>query len=248
MESNVAKLTTTEKFYGWFQFYQKQAIWGTAAILIAGLVIYFVIWRKNEKETHAGVALSQVAASRLTSPGAPANLAEAYLKVANSYFGTRSAERALLLSAGALFDEGKFSEAQERFQRFTRQYRGSPYLNEAQLGVATSLEAQGKLEDATMAYKSLVDRRPADNVLLPAKAGLARVYERQHKPELAYPLYEEVVRADPYGSLGAEAGMRGAELKATLPNLGAAPAASVATAPATAPIPAPTNSPAPAHP
>jgi hypothetical protein len=69
------------------------------------------------------------------------------------------------------------------------------------------------------AYKELIERHPGDSAVPQAKFALARLYEAQNKPELARTYFEEVAQADPYGSVGSEAGMRLEELKIKYPNL-----------------------------
>src|SRR5208282_4455362 len=153
------------------------------------------------------VALPQMTGA---SRGIPA---EAYLRVAATYAGSRAGARALLVAASGLFVEGKYDEARTQFERFTREYSDSPFRGEALLGIAACLDAQSKTNEAATAYKDLIDRRPTDYVLPQARFALARLYEAQNKPELARNLLEEVERNNPYGSLGSEAGIRLEELK-----------------------------------
>ena len=242
MDSEATQLSTFWKAYAWAEAHKKQVSYGAAALLVVGLVIYFVIWQRAEKEAAANHALSMVHAAQLGAGGGNPN-PDAYLKIAAEFPESDAAARALLLGAGALFAESKFAEAQAQFQKFTRDYRESPFVGQALLGIAASLEAQGKTNEAVNAYKELIERRPNEAVTPQAKFALANLYEAQAKPEQAKSLFEDLTRANPYGSLGSEAGIRLEELLAKHPNLVTPPAVTSLTLPITTnlPAPAPTN-------
>ena len=231
MQSEVAQLPLSHKLWAWFETNRKPALWGTAAVAILGVVIWIVVVQQQEKQAAAGEALSDVTANQMSGVTPRSEAAAAYLKVAGSYPNSMAGARALLLAAGTLFTENKFSEAQAQFDRFTREYRESPFMGEALLGVAASLDAQGKTDAAIAAYKNLIDRHPSETVVPQAKFSLARLYEGQDHPELAKDLLQDVERSNPYSSLGNEAGMRLEELIAKYPKL------------APPPVPIPTNGP-----
>lgn len=247
MESNVAHLALSDKLWAWYEANKKPVAIGVVAVLALTVIIWFFIWRHNEKEVQAGQALSAVTAGQLGgSTGPKPELAAAYLKVANDYSGTKASTHALLLAAGSLFTEGKFTEAQTQFDKFRRDHRDSPFMGEALLGIAACQDAQGKTNEAVAAYKELIDRHPADNAVPQARFALARLYEAQNKPEQARSLYEEVERGNPYSSVGSEAGMRLEELKLKFPQLSVpAPSLVMTSAPPAlkAPAPAGTNTP-----
>ncbi len=72
-----------------------------------------------------------------------------------------------------------------------------------------------------------------------AKLGLGRLYEVQNKPAQALKLYEELLRANPYGGIAQEAGIRHAEIIEKHPEL----AMTNALALAPSPLPTPSNPP-----
>jgi predicted negative regulator of RcsB-dependent stress response len=253
MESEVVQLPLSDQLWMWFQKNKKPVTWGTAIVVVAGLVVWFFTYEREQKQTQASEALSNVAvANAATTAGArPAGDADAYLKVAANFPGSSAAARAVLLAAGTLFGEGQYDKAQEQFQRFIREYHDSPFMSQALLGVAACLDAQNKPNDAVAAYKELIDRHPNDPVVPQAKFALGRIYEAQNLPEQAFNYYEQVAQADPYGSIGSEAGMRAEDLKLKHPNLAPAPAATSSSAPFTIqkpPAPAMTNAGAPPAP
>ncbi len=220
MESNVAQLHVADKLWTWFEANKKPVIGGTAVALIAGIIIWFVVWQRDQTQVAASEALSNVEAGQLGGAAQPAS-AQDYLKVASTYPNTKAGARAVLLAAGSLFDQGKYAEAQAQFEKFTREHRDSPFLGEAQMGVAACLDAQGKTDQAITAYKDIIQRHTGEAYVPQAQFALGRIYEAQNKPEQARDQYEQVERADPF--LGPEAGMRLEELKAKFPAL--APAA-----------------------
>jgi tetratricopeptide (TPR) repeat protein len=232
MESEVAQLPLMDKLWVWFQDNRKLATWGAAIIAGAGLLIWFILYERGEKQLEASEAVSNVAVEPASAPGTRFDAADAYLKVASEYPGSSAAARAVLLAAGALYTEEKYDDAKAQFQRVAREYHDSPLVAEALLGIAACLDAQRHSAEAINAYKEVVERHPSDPVALQAKFALGRLYEAQKEPEQAYNYFEQVAQSNPYGSIGTEAGMRSEELKLKYPNL--APAAS--TAPSFAPI------------
>jgi predicted negative regulator of RcsB-dependent stress response len=215
MQSDVTHSAGLFSLLAWFEKNRKPVMIGTASAAIVGLVAWFMIWQKGEKEIAAGQELSRV--EMQFGPGQPGQ-AEAYLQLATKYSGSEAGAQALLLGAGALFTDGKFDRAKAEFQRFIRDYRDSQFVNEAYLGLAACLDAL-KSPDAITAYKDVIDHHASDTVIPEAKFSLARLYVAQNKPELARDLFEEVERLSRYGVLGQEAAMRVAELEASHPEL-----------------------------
>jgi TolA-binding protein len=182
-----------------------------------------MVWQQEQRRIDAGNALSDVAvgngSQRTDTP-------EAYLRVAANFPKSSAAAQAVLLAAGNLFVEGKFTEAQAQFENFIRQYRESPFIGQALFGAAACLEAQSKTEQALTAYKDLVARHSKESVIPQARFALARLYEAQGKPELARDLFEQVEHENPYSSLGSEAGMRLEDLNSKYPKPAPTPVSS----------------------
>jgi TolA-binding protein len=217
MPSNVAELPLSHKIWAWFEANKKQAIYGAVAVLVLGLVVWFILWQRDEKQIAAGDALSNVAAGQLEGAGVRGSAPEAYLKVAAEYPNSQAGARAVLMAASGFFTEAKYVDAQAQFERFRREYPGSVFVGQALLGIASCLEAEGKTEQAIAAYRELITRHPNETVTPEAKFALAALYEAQNKPEQARELYEEVERAAPMTSFGNEAGLRVEELNARFP-------------------------------
>ncbi|MCU0786077.1 MAG: tetratricopeptide repeat protein [Verrucomicrobia bacterium] len=224
MEQNVAGLTVFEQAWAWFEANKKQVSWGAGILVIVGVIVSYYVWSQGEKEISAGEALSDAVAAAVSS-GSYAESADAYLKVAAAHPGTSAGARALLAAGGALFTQGKYAEAQAQFQKFSRDYPDSPFRGQAMLGVAAALDAQAKPEEAARAYKELIDRHPGETLVPQAKFALARIYESQNKLGQALGLYEDISRAQSYGSVVNEAGIRAEALRSKLPAQASAPTA-----------------------
>jgi predicted negative regulator of RcsB-dependent stress response len=240
---DAAQLPLSDRLHAWFETNKKQALWGAVIIVAAGLVIGYYSWHKAEKEVDAGEALSAVSvphAAGLTRGSA----ADAYLKVANQYSGTKAAVRAMLLAAADDYSEGKFDQARAKFEQFRREHGDSPLAGQAMLGIAASYESQGKNAEAIAAYKDLIEHRPSDTPVPQAKFAVANLLEHDNKPDQALNYFEDITRTDPYGSLGSEAGMRAEELKQKFPNLVPPAPTPTASGPLTIP-PQPVLAPAP---
>lgn len=227
MEQNVAGLSVFEQAWAWFEANKKQVAWGAGILVVVGVIVSYYVWSQGEKEVSAGEALSDAVAAALPG-GSHAESADAYLKVAAAHPGTSAGARALLAAAGALFTQGKYAEAQTQFQKFSKDYPESPFRGQAMLGTAASLDALAKPEEAARAYKELIDRHPGETAVPQAKFALARIYESQNKLDQALGLYEEISRAQSYGSIVNEAGVKAEELRSKLPAHVSAPAATPA--------------------
>jgi outer membrane protein assembly factor BamD (BamD/ComL family) len=157
------------------------------------------------------------------------------------------------LGAGALFDNGKFQDAEEAFQKFLQQYPDYPMASQAELGVAASLEAQGKTADAVSRYKDFRDRHPQDSrqlqdpAVVQASVALARLYVVQGKPDSASRVYEDILKNGRGDSWTEEAEVERDQLLAKYPELRPKPPAAPAPVTPSAlkmnPTPAPSSAP-----
>ncbi|MDB6019391.1 MAG: Tetratricopeptide 2 repeat protein [Pedosphaera sp.] len=200
----------------WVVANRKQLIIIAVVLAVAGVGASLYSWNSNRREAEANNALSELKPTpSKTGNGTPV-AADAYLKVADAYTGTSASARARLLGAGALFESGKFKEAQSEFDKFLQENQESPLTSEAEMGVAASLEAQGKIQEATSKYKEFSDRHPG---VSQAKSALARLYVEQNKPELAFKLYQDLMATRNNDTWTEEAQVQAAELLAKYPKL-----------------------------
>jgi predicted negative regulator of RcsB-dependent stress response len=207
------------KLWPWVEANKNRLIAGVIIAAIAGFILWYVACQREAKEIAAGQALTQVAVS------GGGGSADAYLKVAAQNSGTVAGQRAQLQAAAALFDAGKFPDAQAQFQKNLDMHPGGEFSGQAALGVAASLDAQGKTDLAVGAYQRVINS-PCDAVVMSAaKFGMARIEESQGRLNDALVLYQGVVNANnPNSMLGSEAAMRLMELKSKLPVTKPAPA------------------------
>jgi predicted negative regulator of RcsB-dependent stress response len=213
------------KLWPWFEANRNRIIGGVGVIVVAAGLISYYSWQRDQKEMVAGKALTQVIRSipRNATTGQQADL---YLKISTDYQGTSAGQRALLQGAAMLFAAGRYADAQAQFQKFLDVHPGSFFAGQAALGVATSLDAQGKTDLAAGVYQRIINSYSDTVAVDSARFALAQINERQGKFAEAVNLYEAIVRYNPNGSLGSEAGLRLMELKMKLPS------ASPSTAPA----------------
>lgn len=214
----------------WIEVNKKKLGFIAIATVAAVLAIVVVVNYRNQAETRASEALSEIKLPLGVNAEVPAGLVESLMTVARDHQGTKAATRALLLAGGYLYAEKKYAEAQQQFARVIQDYSESEWIPQAMLGFAASLEAQGKAAEAVAEYDKLRKRFSNHAVTDEAKMALARLYEAD-KPEEAYKLYDELSKANPTSGLGAEAGLRKEELKDKRPELAKLDAPIVAPTP-----------------
>ena len=199
------------KLWPWVEANKNRLIGGAVIAVIAIFIIWFVACQRDSKEIAAGQAMTQVL---LSSSGSSA---DAYLQIAQQHPGTAAGRRAQLQGAAALFDAGKFADAQTQFQKFLDANPDSEFSGQAALGVAASLDAQDKTDLAVGAYQRAISSSSDAMVVSAAKFGMARIEESQGRLNDALVLYQGVASANPGGSLGSEATMRLMDLRNKLP-------------------------------
>jgi len=231
-EEQQPEVDLTFTFLTWFEENKKLIAVGFA--LVSAVVVALIV-RKNVQasaEKSANAALFGV-----LQPGVKATAisADSLSKVAAEHPGTKAAERALLLSATQLYDEGRYADAQKAFESFTTAYPDSVLGATAALGVATSLDAQNKTAEAVAAYQAFIAGFPNDALLTEARLSKARVHESAGQFKEALSLYDELGRGG-FNAGAQDAAIRRAALLQAHPELAPAPALltnSVSVSPAT---------------
>jgi predicted negative regulator of RcsB-dependent stress response len=217
MESEATSQSKSIAFQAWFEVNKKRLAIGLGVALVVVLAVALFLQQQAQKEQVASRALSDVKLPWNPAEKAP-GVFDALQKVAKEYEGTKAAERALLTSAGVLFTEKKYAEAEAQFAQLTRAYPDTVWAAEAALGVASSLDAQGKTAEAISKYEEIRRRFAGSAIIDDAKLALARLYEEQ-KPEDAYKLYDELAKSGPGSRLAMEANMRQEDLLKARPEL-----------------------------
>jgi predicted negative regulator of RcsB-dependent stress response len=232
MEHSSTSTDSLLKILAWLDQNKKRVGLITGAVVLAVGLIALIFYYQSQKEVRASEALSNVRKPFNPSVPAPPETAQAFLKVARDFEGTKAAGRALLEAASLLYAEGSYTNAETQYRRFLNEYPDSPFLPQGMLGLASTLDAEGKTTDARDKYEELRRRFPSDSVIDETKLALARIYERD-KPAEAFKLYNELVALGSQSGVGSEAGMRMADLVEKHPELtktNAPPTAAVTSA------------------
>jgi predicted negative regulator of RcsB-dependent stress response len=235
MQTQDAPAEIIFKLWPWLEANKKRLIGAAAAVVVVAGILYFISAQRQQREVDAGQALTQLLMN-LSANNVAGPKSDAFAKLAAEYPGTAAGERAQLQAAAALFDSGRYADAQAQFQKFLEGGFSGPLVATAQLGLAASLEAQNKLEPATAAYQRVLSGFAGSASALPAELALGRIAEQQNKLTEAVSHYENVARTPLGGSLAQEAAMRASEIKTKL--AATKPAMVVSTNTVAAPKPA----------
>lgn len=227
MSSGTTQTTGFYDFLAWLEANKNKLIIGAVALVVLGFGAAYVKWQNEQTELAASDALLQLRAPLGSLDQTKAPTTDDFLAVASKYPNTIAAERAELLAAGALFAEGKYTDAAAKFQNHYRDYPNHSLAATAAYGAAASLEAQGKPAEALSAYQSILTQHPNASFLDDVKLAIARLYEASEQPELAYKTYDELTQG-PSNSRSVEAIARKERLSAQFPAL-AETSASTAT-------------------
>jgi predicted negative regulator of RcsB-dependent stress response len=232
MSSEATQTVTAYEVLAWLEANKKALAVGFIAAVVIGFGVAAYRWKTEQKELAASDALLKLKPALGGSETAVPQDPSSYLRIAEQFPGTSTADRALLLAGSAYFENGKYAEAQAQFSKFLRDCPQSPFAATAAYGVAASLEAQGKKDEALAGYQNLSVRYPGASVLDDAKLGAARVYEGKKQFDSALRIYEELAKpAAGMGSATSLANDRRQALLAAHPELAKtnAPAAAAAT-------------------
>ena len=168
---------------------------GAAVLVVLGFGFFFVRWQSAQTELKASDALLQLRAPLGSTDQTEAPTPDDFLAIASTYPSTSAAERAELLAAGALFADGKYSDAATKFDVFYRDNPNHSLAATAAYGAAVSHEAQGKQAEALSAYQNILTQHSNVSFLDDVKLAIARVYEANEQPELAFKTYEELTQS-----------------------------------------------------
>ena len=205
MSSEVTQSTGYYEFLAWLELNKKRVIAAVIIVALIALVVSFTVWRKNQSEIAANAALLKLGLPMQQGESSTPISSSDLLAVVNDYPGTATAARALLLAAGALFNENKYADALLHFQKYQTQYSSSPEAPLAALGIASCYESENKTDEALAAYQKVISSYPSDPVASQARLALGRLYELKKQPELALRSYEELTRQNMRSPWQAEA-------------------------------------------
>lgn len=196
----------SETIFGWVQEHSRQLLIG--AVAVAALAGGFALYDRNR----AGEALrAEQALSTAERSVYSANLplAQSDLrKVIERYKGTPAAERATLLMAQVLYDQGKYADGIKRLEPLV----GSRALGASAEGLtATGYEALGKLKEAADHFARAATASSFDLDRANFRASAARALTNAGDSAGAKRIWTELA-ADPTGPVAGEARVRLGEL------------------------------------
>jgi len=218
MSSGTTKSTGFYDFLAWLEANKNLVITGAVVLVFAGFGVAFVRWQNQQTELEASDSLLKLRAPLGAIDQTKSPKPDDFLSVANNFPGTRAAERAELLGAGAMFAEGNYSGAASRFESFYTEHPNHPMAATAAFGIATALEAQGKRVEALRAYENVSTQYPTATFLDNVKLSIARIYEADSQNERAFKIYEELSTSTS-GSRSVEALSRKERLSTKFPEL-----------------------------
>ena len=203
----------------WIEVNKRRLIMGAVALVVAGGVIYTYSYFSGQQEVAAEEAMSAVFKAPLGNPIRSLPEPAGLLAVAERHASAPAGQRALLLAAGALFQQGKFAEAKEKFQKFSSQYPASKVIPIAAYGVAACDDAMNNLDGALAGYQAVEQKYPKDPVGTQAKLAIGVIQEAKNKPEEALKVYDQLAKVESRSLWSSEAFSRRDLLLAKFPHL-----------------------------
>lgn len=199
----------SETIFGWVQEHSRGLLLG--AVAVAALAGGFALYDRNRagEAQRAEQALS--AAERSVFSG-NLPLAQSDLrKVIERYGGTPAADRATLLMAQVLFDQGKYAEGIRQLTGLT----GSKALGASAEGLTgTGYEALGKFKEAADHFDRAAAASSFEIDKANFRASAARAFASSGDAAAARKIWMELA-ADPTGPAAGEARVRLGELMVT---------------------------------
>lgn len=176
---------------------KKKLLIAIVVAAVAGVAYYVIDASRKEKEMAGATSLAMLELNKMTAnPGKPPEFtSDEFFKIATDFAGTSAAEQASLRGALAMFEAGKFTDAQQKFEEFSRNFPESIVKDVAELGVAASLEGQKQLDKAADAYQKIVTSYPSQSAGLQAKLALGNLQDMKGQTAQALKLYDEVINA-----------------------------------------------------
>ena len=191
MSEEIKKTPSPEGLLTWIEVHKVKGIICALGLVVAGVAVYVAQWYEDWKEREAGTELYRMLTRDDTGEGPGA---KDLMDFARTHVATSAGERAHLLSARTLFENGRYDEAGERFASFRSRYADSPFLSTAIHGEAASRDAAGDLEQAARIYRTVLETYPNSPVAAMARLHLAGILEEQDKPGPALETYTELDR------------------------------------------------------
>ncbi len=194
MSVEITESTRWIDFLGWLEVNKQRLFIAVALLGATGIGFAVVQNSRANQESEASRSLLALHIPLNAPTNTPAIPAASFAKVAGDFNGTRAGERANILAAGTIYNEGKYPEAQVEFQKFLTAFASSPWAPTAALGLASALEAQGKNDEALRAYQTVISGYPTASVVESAKFSEARIHQAKNQPDQALKVYDDLIK------------------------------------------------------
>jgi tetratricopeptide (TPR) repeat protein len=225
-----------ERVYEFVRPYARPIAIGGGALLVMLAAIwftdrFFVVRKQNATEmlgrvlrVYQAELLAEDAKPEDTKPKegdvprfkTPKERAEAALaefdKMVKEVGSSGAAEPAQLVRAGALFDLGRYAEAEAAYRSFLENVSKSDKLAQVgREGIGLSMEAQGKLVEALSSYQEM-EKSGGDTYRERALFAQARVIAKQGDKKKALEMYKQILDKSPTTPLREEIQAKQAQL------------------------------------
>ena len=176
----------------WIQARQKPLTYLLGAIIVLGLVGWYVIESGRRKEAQAVAALDQARAALESG-----NLPEAstqFQRISTVYSGTDAAYEAILGLNQARMLSGQSQLAVDELQKFAGTNPPAPVLAETHSLLGMALENVGKFPDAAKAYQASAAAAGEDYLKVDALLAAARAYREAGDDKQAVEVLEGIIK------------------------------------------------------
>jgi TolA-binding protein len=216
-ETNIADASFT--LLAWLEKNKSRLL----AVLVGAMVLGVGVAVVNQNSRKAELAASSALAMlnlRIDAEGEPIIAkSKDYLAVLEKHPNSAAAERALILLAGSLFEEGDYTAAAARFSEYLDRYPMGPMKASARMGKAACVDAEGKLQQALGEYQTIVESFPTDPVADQASMARAYLLEVSDKPAEALKIYGRLAGKSSESTLKSEAEQKQGHLYKLHPEL-----------------------------
>jgi tetratricopeptide (TPR) repeat protein len=199
------------QFIAWLQARQKVVSITVGAIVILGLIAWYVVESGRRKQVSAMGALD--VARGAMEAGNYGEAATGLQRVAQSFGGTDAAFEAILALNQVRLLQGQGQLAVDELRKFIESNPPAAFAGPAHAHLAIALENTGKTGEATAEYLRAAELSPESFRKVDALLNAARTYRVTGKEKEAVAILEDIIKRFPKEEAGvAEAQVRLAEI------------------------------------
>jgi|SRR5687767_13013663 len=171
--------------------YGRSILIGLGAVLLVGLLAFFVMRTRAQAEQRAMGDLFR--ATVALNQGDAASAGPMLREIIDNSTGTKAARDAMLLLGDAMMAQRNPKEAATWYQKYVEKARGNRELERAgYLGLGAALEDSGNFAGAADAYAEAAERGDTENKRGRALLAQARSLSRAGQNQKAMELYQKI--------------------------------------------------------